>query len=311
MSRKNHRSTDKVSASTGADRVLSSVSRNGERLWNALVYSSAYLSVIAMAEVLVVMIVLSLPLSPAPLVVGLVTFAVYTNDRLKDVDSDAISNPRQAAFVRRHRDVLYVLAAIAYGLAVSISILGGPVALGLTLLPGVFWVLYASNWIPDVGTQVRRLKEVLVVNTLVIALGWAVTVTLLPMAFADASFGPTAGVLFVYFLGAAFVQTEIPNVRDIVGDREIGVSTLPVAVGVARTRQLLYALNGFLAAIVSAATVIGYLTPVEGWVLLAGVAYSIGVTAFVGRTEENQRVVMAAESKLLVVWAAFALLSFV
>jgi len=94
-----------------------------------------------------------LPPSPAAVVVGLVVFAVYTNDRLADVDTDVMSNPGQAAFVRRHRDVLYVLASIAYGLAVALSVLGGPIALAVALLPGVFWVCYATNWIPGAGAS--------------------------------------------------------------------------------------------------------------------------------------------------------------
>ncbi|NIB99275.1 hypothetical protein [Halobacterium sp. R2-5] len=120
---------------------LARVLAGAKRLWNTLVYSSAYLSVITVVEVGIAMAVLSLPLSPAPLVVGLVTFAVYANDRIADVDDDAVDKLAQAAFVRRHRDALYVAAAAAYGTALAVSMLGGPLA----LLPGGFWVLYATD----------------------------------------------------------------------------------------------------------------------------------------------------------------------
>jgi len=41
-------------------------------------------------------------------VVGLITFAVYANDRIADADADARDKPGQVAFVRRHEDALYV-----------------------------------------------------------------------------------------------------------------------------------------------------------------------------------------------------------
>ncbi|MFC6824081.1 UbiA family prenyltransferase [Halopelagius fulvigenes] len=278
--------------------------RQGERGWDALVYSSAYLALIAVAEVAVVMHLLSLPPNAAPVVVGLVTFAVYTSDRIADADTDAVSNPRQAAFARRHRDVLYVLASLSYGLAVALSVLGGPVALAITLLPGVFWILYASDWVPAGGLPFHRLKEVLLVNSAVVAFAWAATLTFLPLAFADAAFTPTATVVFAYFFLATFVNAEIPNVRDVEGDREIGVSTLPVVFGVRRTRHVLYGINLAVAALAGYAALSGYLSAAAVLALLVGVGYSCAVTSFVGRTEREDALVVAAECTFLFVFVA-------
>ncbi|MDX1565612.1 MAG: hypothetical protein R3236_09415, partial [Phycisphaeraceae bacterium] len=52
---------------------------------DAVVYSSAYLGVIAMVQVAIVMVLLSVPPNPAPVVVGLVVFAVYANDLTKPI----------------------------------------------------------------------------------------------------------------------------------------------------------------------------------------------------------------------------------
>ncbi|ELY54481.1 UbiA family prenyltransferase [Natronolimnohabitans innermongolicus] len=274
------------------------------RFRNALMYSSAYLALIAMAEVVVVSVILDLPPTPAALVVGLTVFAIYANDRLADADTDALSNPGQAAFVRRHREVLYVLASIAYGVAVALSVLGGPLALGITLLPGVCWVWYATDWIPGGGGHARRLKDVFLVNTIVVALAWAVTLTFLPLAFADAAVTGTTLFVFVYFFLRVFTNTEIPNVRDVEGDRAIGVSTLPVVFGVDRTRHILTGIDLSTAGLVIAAVSAGYLTPILAVPLLAGLTYSLGVTAFVGRYENERLLARAAECEYLVVFAA-------
>lgn len=261
---------------------------HAQRAGQTLVYSSVFIAVIAMTEVAIAMVLLSLPLNIAPVVVGLVTFAVYSGDRLADADTDEISNPKQAAFMRRHGDVMYVLVAASYALAVTLSILGGPVALGLALIPGVFWVLYATDWVPDVGLRVRRLKQVVVLNSAVVALAWAVTLTFLPLAFADAPVTLATVVVFGYFFLRSFVDTEIPNVRDVAADRQTDVGTLPVRLGVRRTRHALYGVDVGTLALVGYATTAGVLPITMSTALAVGLLYSVGITTFVGRFEDEE-----------------------
>jgi 4-hydroxybenzoate polyprenyltransferase len=275
----------------------------GDRLWTVLVSSSLYITLIAMAEVAIVMALLSLPMGPAPFVVGLVTFAVYTNDRITDVDTDAISNPRQARFVLRHKRPLYVLAAVAYGVAVALSLLGGPVALLLTLIPGVFWAVYALDVGENVGIGVRRLKDVLIVNSTVVALAWALTLTFLPLAFAGRAITPAVVVVFLYFFLRAVTDTEIPNIADVEADREIGVSTIPVMFGIPRTRQFLYAIDALAAALVGYAVYAGYLPLVYGLALGAGLCYSVMLVRTLGRWEMDAVLAKASEWEYLVTLA--------
>jgi len=289
--------------------ILSSkASAAGTRVRDALVFSSAYLACIAVVQVVIAMAVLSLSWNFAPVVVGLVTFAVYAGDRVADAETDAVSNPRQAAFARRHGDVLYVLVALAYGLAVALSVFGGPVALAVTVLPGAFWVVYAADVLPDIGARVQRLKDVFLLNTAVVALAWATTLTFLPLAFAGASVTPSALVVFAYFFLGTFVSTEIPNVRDTEGDREIGVSTLPVVVGVTRTRQALYGVTLAAGGLVVAAIVVDLL-PAVAATLLIGLGYLLAVTALVGRREVTNAVTIAAECQYLVAGAVLTIVA--
>lgn len=276
----------------------------GERAGNALVYSSAYLAAISMVYVSIVIVLLGLPANLAPVVGGLVTFAVYANDRLVDVDADAKTNPDRTAFVLRHEKTLYVLAALAYGIAVALSVTGGPITLAVTLMPGVFWVLYATSWIPDVLAPFRRLKEVLVVNSATVAFAWAASATLLPMGFADATLSTSAVVVFAYFFLRSFTNSEIPNVRDVEGDRATGVATLPVVFGVERTRRILYGIDFLTIALVGYAAYADHLSAIPALALLVGLAYSLCVTSFVGRTRDEDVLVLAAECEYLVVGLA-------
>lgn len=290
---------------------LARLTLGARRLGNGLVYSSLFMAFVAAVEVGIATALLGVTLTPAPLVVGLITFAVYTIDSVADADSDVRTNPGRANFARRYADQLMMAAAVAYGLAVAISIVGGPVALALALLPGTFWALYASDWLPSIGRavnrfvgEVPRLKDVLLVNSLLVALGWAIALTLLPLAFADAAVTPTVGVVFAYFLFRSFVDTELPNVRDVEADAAIGVATLPVVVGITWTRRVLYGVDLGTAVLVTVAAWFGLLAWPFAIALLFGVAISVGVIGFVGRTSETRLFGIAPDCSYLVVGIA-------
>lgn len=267
----------------------------GRQVWDGLVYSSAYIALIAALEVVMVMYVLDLPPNPAPLVVGCVTFAIYVNDRLVDTEVDAASSPRRTAFVRRYSRTLTALAAIAYGLAVALAVYGGPRALGLTLFPAVVWVLYAVDWAPTEWIPFQRMKELLFVNSLLVAIAWAATVVLLPVVFADVTLTPTVGILLVYFAIGTFMGTEIANVGDVETDRDGNVATLPTVVGVQHTRRALYAIGLGGLGLLGYAFTRGYLGGVAVTALAVGLCCMLGVVALLGRIDDTELLAIGGE----------------
>lgn len=278
-----------------------------KRIRDGLLYSSAYLAVIAMLQVWVVMVLLGLDLSLAPVITGLIVFAVYAVDRISDADSDDISNPKQAAFSRKHGRLLYVLAAIAYGVATALSVFGGPLALGLTLLPGMVWIVYATDWIPGLDPSLSRLKDVFLLNSILVAGVWAFFLTFLPLAFAGRSFGVAAFFIFVYFFLGIFVNVEIPNVRDIDADRAVGVSTLPVVIGEKHTRAVLAGLDVGVFLSLAYATFIWELIPVVLFIPLAiGLVYSLSVTSLIGSHDRHDLLTIAAECEYVFVAVGIA-----
>lgn len=210
--------------------ALHRLRRLGSSVRDWFVFSSAYLAVIAAAEVIAVTKLLALPLTPAPLVAGLLTFAVYGNDRIADVETDAKTSPARATFVRRNQDLLYNMSAVAYGLGVSLAALGGPVAFAMAFLPGVVWLCYASDLMPDVAS-IKPLKKVFIINSTLVATVWAVGMVFLPIVFVGAPITTATGVIFLFFFLTAFANVEIPNVGDYAGDREAGVETFAVSTG--------------------------------------------------------------------------------
>lgn len=276
----------------------------GEQAGNFLIYSSAYLAVIAMVYVGIVMVLLDIPANPAPIVGGFVAFAVYSSDRLVDIEADEKTNPERTEFVQRYEGPLTVLAAIAYGLAVALAVLGGPIALAVTLIPGGLWILYATDWIPGIWFHVRRLKEILLVNSTVVAIAWAGPAILLPMTFTNTPVTLSTGFVLAYFFLRSFTNSEIPNVRDIDGDRAVGVNTLPVVMGIDRTRRLLYGLDLLTAFIVVYGGLTGHLPILPSMALIVGLGYSFVVTSLLGRVENGTVLAIAAECEYVIVGLA-------
>jgi 4-hydroxybenzoate polyprenyltransferase len=290
-----------------SDSARSGILSRWRRIWKILEYSSAYLALIAIAKIYIVVFVLSLQMSLAPIVAGLVTFAIYAVDRLTHVETDRESTPGRAAFVRQHDDSLYALAAVAYGIGVALSVLGGPVAFAFALLPGGVWIVYACDWIPAIERDVHRLKDILVVNSALIAAAWAVPIVVVPIAFADATIGPAAVVLVVYFFLGTFTNVEVANVRDTENDRQEGVATLPTVFGIARTRQFLYGLAALTIAVLGYAAFGGYLSAPAATILATGPVSLLGVIALLGRVESDKMLTLGAECTRLPVFLAFAI----
>jgi len=320
---------------TSTSPVASRTTTDPARLLVAFASGSPFTALVAAVETLIATVLLGVPLTTAPAVVALVAFAVYTVDHVADADADAASTPDRALLARRYGDQLMVAAALAYGLAVALAVTGGPAALALTLVPGAFWVAYASDWLPDLGravgaalatvtpenrtvgrvgvevtdgghSYVPRLKDVLVVNSVVVAAGWATTLTFLPIAFAGAAVGPTVPVVFAYFFLRSFVDAELPNVRDVDADAAVGVETLPVVLGVIWTRRVLYGVDLFVAGAVTAAGAAGLLAwPLVG-ALGVGIAASICVTALAGRVDDTAVLGVAPDCSYLLVGVAIA-----
>jgi 4-hydroxybenzoate polyprenyltransferase len=266
-----------------------------KRIRDGLVFSSAYIAIIAALEVVMVMLVLDLAAPMAAVMVGCVTFTIYGYDRVIDLEADELAASRRTAFVRRHRRTLSGLAAVAYGAAVAIAALGGPLATALVLFPGAVWILYAVDWAPEWFGSVRRLKDLVVVGSLFVAVAWGVTVVLAPVAVAGAAITPTVWVLVGYFAVGTFVGAEVSNVRDRHADVADGVDTLPTALGVGATKWILTAVLLAGLALLWLGHSLGALGLTASAALSVGILAMGGVVAALGRLDRDASLAIYGE----------------
>jgi len=293
------------------EQLLHSLRGFGSVAKKLLLFGQLYVAISAVAMSATVVIALSLPLNPAPLVMGLVMFSVYLGDRVGDVEDEESATAERQQFFKRHKTKLSVLSAGAYGVAIGIGVYGGPLALFLTLVPGVFWMLYATELLPSISGTLKRVKSVLVLNSAFVSLAWTIPLVFLPLSFTEQSLTPAAAVVFVYFVLDFFINTEIPNVRDIEEDKANGVSTIPVVFGVKRTRRILYALDIFLLTFLAIAFVNGVLSVAFAGATIAGTVYAIVITGFVGRTDDYGKLTLLGESKQFFIGVFLVIVSIV
>jgi hypothetical protein len=172
------------------------------RAWiDALLFGSAWVALAAAALVAASSQAMGLP--PAPPVMGLAfcgTLVVYSVDRLRDLDRDALTAPLRSAFVVRHRRGLEVQAATALGVAGVCAWQAGPAVVSVAAGVALFGFFH------------RRLKGSLLAKPLYLTLSWTAVGVALP-----AVHGSNARhALWVAAIVALVVQSNVvlSNLRD-------------------------------------------------------------------------------------------------
>jgi 4-hydroxybenzoate polyprenyltransferase len=211
---------------------------------HVFVYSSAWVAgALASIAVFVCHVLGVTSWEPAALVFASGMF-IYNLDHVADARVQEIPDEVAQRYFRHPLVLLLlVVCAVATGLLVSgappraQAVFAGYASVGL---------LYGLPVLPTPsgdGIQWRRLKEIPWFKGWMVAASITAGTVLLPVAWAGLPFSaellPLAVVVFVF----SATNTHMFDVRDLVSDESCGVPTLPVAVGVRRTKQALVLLN--------------------------------------------------------------------
>lgn len=214
-----------------------------EIVFQFFVYSSLYLSVAGMAMVYISCLLHDLPFDPvAATILMLVVFAVYNLNRKTDEDEDAINHAERYAFTKEYETVLFRSAIGAYVIALCLAAFQGFDSLLVTTIPLVAGIVYSVPLFPP-GFGFRRLKEVPLMKSLVVAFSWAAPPALLPACHAGLPAGAATCIAGIFFFFPVFINTVVFDIRDVEGDLASGIKTLPTILGPQRTLLLLTAMN--------------------------------------------------------------------
>ena len=175
------------------------------------------------------------------LAISLMAFSLYSLNKLTDLKEDSINTPDRLNFLKGRKYLIISYSILAYLLSIYLAFLDKPSSAAIVLFPLIANILYGSRVLPGLP----RLKDIPVMKNIVVASSWAVSTTFLPAAHMMGAILAIA-VVFCFMFGKAFINTVLYDVRDIKGDSEKGVKTIPVIVGQNRTIHLLLIMNSIL-----------------------------------------------------------------
>ena len=129
----------------------------------------------------------------------------------------------------------------AYALSVLLVFLEKPNAIPVIFIPLLANAVYSSRLIPGLP----RLKDIPFMKNLVVAFSWASVCVLIPAAYSERL--DARVLLIIYFMILkSIINTILYDVRDVAGDRENGIRTVPCLLGPKKTSLILLALNSAL-----------------------------------------------------------------
>lgn len=213
-----------------------------------LVHSNLFISLSAASVVVTTTVLAGLSLEPLPFfIVFAAAMFVYTVNRFTDLEEDRENVPRRAAFVERYGLFWLTLGVGLYLGAIAVAVVLELPGAGYLLLPAVVTVSYTLG-----------IKRVFLVKNLFVGFAWAV-IPLGVGVYYERLFALEVLFLAAHVGAMITVAAAVFDIKDIEGDREQGIDTLPTAVGPRRTRLAAQAANALVAAVVVAVVAVGVL----------------------------------------------------
>ena len=167
------------------------------------------------------------------------TIFVYNMNKVTDTIEDRINQP-DIILVDRSFYLISSFTALLFCLFFSTLI--GVKALLIVLTSSFASITYSIR----LSKSIPRLKEVVGVKSIIVATSWGLTGALLPACIQIVE--PLKMILiFFYIFVQIFINTILCDIRDLNGDRVSGLSTIPVVLGLNKTRKLLLIINSLIA----------------------------------------------------------------
>jgi 4-hydroxybenzoate polyprenyltransferase len=218
-------------------------------------------------------------------VMFLIVFSVYNLNRKTDEAEDALNHEHRFRITKKYEHHFFIAALGAYLIALIIAAFHSITTVCVVTIPLVSGIFYSVPILPK-WCGYRRLKEIPVMKNIVVSLSWALAFSLVPVYLGGAEPGAASVVVFLFIFCWTFIASVLPDIRDRSGDSATGVATIPVLVGVARSRSILTILNisGGAIILIRGSTII----PMQAMVIiLASLVYSQVCIISIDRTTKN------------------------
>ena len=205
----------------------------------------------------------------------LVASFVYSINRLTDIREDVINNPRRTEFVEKQSNLFFVYSLLSLIIALILSYLHSFLTFLIILLPIIFVIVYSIKWIPkSISLHKRRLKEIFLMKSIIVSLGWALIPFYVIIYLNTFLFGIFFISFFIFL--RIFIGTIMFDIRDVKGDKINGIQTIPVCCGIKESKNIILFLN-FLSFIILFVGCLLGLLPMGLGLIIAAFGFVMGV----------------------------------
>jgi len=166
----------------------------------------------------------------------------YNLDRIFDSYVQIIPDDKAQLFFRQP----FVLILLVIAIAGAVFLLfNAPQNVRYVSIAGIFPLLYGAPVFPLKGDEWRwyRLKDIPGSKAWIVGSIITYAVVALPIAYAGVSFDFSTAVITLCLFIFIVTNSHIFDIRDLDSDRQKGVVTLPIMIGVKGTKLLLSAMN--------------------------------------------------------------------
>jgi len=165
---------------------------------------------------------------------GLIIYTVYTLDRALESEEDTVNRTELKG---SNKKVGLSVSLLAF--MIGTYILAKEGMLALAFVPLITGYLYSKGI--KIGKFALKLKGGLGMKNIVVGLTWGVFIA----GLAGSGCGNLTPIVlvFIFFGVKLFINSAIYDFKDVKGDTLAGIKTLPVSLGIQKTRNLLFAIH--------------------------------------------------------------------
>lgn len=213
------------------------------RFLELVIYPSVWVASAIASLGMYVQIVLGLEADWRPILFIFFTALIpYNLDRIFDSYVQIIPDEKAQLFFRQP----YILVLLFLAIASTILLLSdAPQNVRYASIPGIVPLLYGAPVFPFKQEQWQwyRLKDIPGSKAWIVGLTLTYASVALPLAYAGAKFNFSAALTTLFLFVFIVTNSHLFDIRDLESDRQKGVITLPITVGVKGTKLLLGTMN--------------------------------------------------------------------
>ena len=212
---------------------------------------------------------------------GLFILAMHTVNRYQERSHYSGWGTFSPRTFQQFQQVMLWVGVLALALALGLAALLGLGQFLALALFGFLGALYGVKIIPLTWARhlmgIRRIKDLPASKDISAALGWTVAAGIVPLVtLGSSSSWQAAGVLSMVFL-LVFLRSALIGVRDVQGDKIMGMETIFKVVGKRRTKAVLVSVVAALTALLASLSFSWHGLPLAAFLLVV-VPYSCGVS---------------------------------